>query len=251
MTKNVSVSEGVQVRPGAGAPSVAKTRPALDASQRRAATVAGAMFGLIIVGSIVVMNVLRPRFIIAGDSAATAAAIAAHDLLFRLATTTELLMAAALVPLAWALYVLLEPISRPIAQLALGFRLVEAALWCVAVLPIFMLGEASTGALETLVRANVVVMNVVILFTGLGTVVFSALLWRSRYVPRALAAWGVFTYLTMILFSIAKLVSPGLASWDLIVYTPGGLFEAVIGGWLLVLGLRASATTGSRAPASA
>ena len=224
------------------------TSPQLEPSRRKAAIVAGVMFILIIVGSIVVMNVVRPKLVFPADPAGTAAAIAAHGLMFRLASASELLMAAGLVVLAWALYVLLEPVNRTVALLGLGWRLVEAVVWAGAILVNYALAavvnsNGPAGALDerqlramvdVLVRANATAMDVVILFTGLGTLIFACLLWTSGYVPRLLAAWGVFTYATMILYSTAKLVVPSLASWDMIVYTPGGLFEAVIGVWLLV-----------------
>jgi hypothetical protein len=62
----------------------------------------------------------------------------------------------------------------------------------------------------------------------------------SRYVPWPLAAWGLLTYATMIVYSCAKLVVPSLAAHDLIVYTPAGIFEIVIGCWLVAIGVRAN-----------
>ncbi len=224
----------------------------LDATQRRAAVVAGCMFFYIIAGSITYMDLVRPRFITPGDAPATASSIAASALLFRVGVTHELLMAACVVVLAWGLYVLLKPVDKNLALLALCWRLAESVLWIGAALTSHLVldvvsHEGAQGAFEprelnalvaVLMRANTTGMNVVVLFTGLGTVVFSWLLLKSRYVPRFLAVWGILTYVSMILFSCAKLISPRLASWDMIVYTPGGIFEIVIGFWLVAIGVK-------------
>lgn len=227
----------------------------IDNTQRKAALIAGLMFLFVIVGSMLYMSFVRPKLILPMDAAATAVNIAAHALLFRAGTTFELLMAAGVIALAWALWVLLKPVDKNLAALALCWRIAEGILWSgFAVLDHAALHiasrDASGGGLEpglqnalvgVVVRTMTVGMNIVVLFTGLGTIVFSYLLLKSRYVPWPLAAWGVLTYATMILYSCAKLVVPSLAVHDLIVYTPGGIFEVVMGCQLVVIGVRAGA----------
>jgi hypothetical protein len=41
---------------------------------------------------------------------------------------------------------------------------------------------------------------------GLGTAVFSYVLFKSNYVPRALAAWGVFANLVLATFTLAIII---------------------------------------------
>jgi len=52
-------------------------------------------------------------------------------------------------------------------------------------------------------------------FLRLGSTVFSYLWFKSRYIPRALAALGIFSSLVLALVTLAIMVFPGLgASWD-------------------------------------
>jgi hypothetical protein len=230
------------------------TQPVLDPAQRRAALIAGFMYLFVIVGSILFVQFVRPQLIVPGDAAATASRVAAGGLLFRGGTVYELLTAVGVIVLAWALYVLLRPIDKDLALLGLCGRMVEAIVWMGAVLVshvvLLVVSEEAAGAFAAgqrhaligmLIRLYTTAMDVVILFTGLGTTVFCYLLYRARYLPRALAAWGILTYLSMIVFSTAKLLFPSLASWDVIVYSPGGVFEVVVGVWLVVRGVKAPA----------
>jgi len=228
--------------------------PSIDATQRRAALIAGLLFLFIIFGSMIYMSAVRPKFIVPADVAATTASLAAHGPLFRAGTTFELLMAAGVIALAWALWVLLKPVGKNLATLALCWRIAEGALWAgLTLLSHMALHIAEMNALpgglapglkqamiDGILRTIATGMDTVVLFTGLGTIVFSYLLFKSRYIPRPLAAWGMLTYASMIVYSCAKLVDPNLARYDMVIYTPGGIFEIVIGFWLLALGLRAS-----------
>src|SRR5512140_2242191 len=68
------------------------------------------------------------RLVVTGNAAATAANILAHERLFRLGFASSLV--AVLFHIVWALlvYVLLEPVNRCVARLALSVMLVGCAL---------------------------------------------------------------------------------------------------------------------------
>jgi hypothetical protein len=46
------------------------------------------------------------------------------------------------------------------------------------------------------------------LFFGLGSTVFSNLWFRSCYIPRGLAVWGIFSSLVPVIITLAIIVSP-------------------------------------------
>jgi hypothetical protein len=94
-------------------------------------------------------------------------------------------------------------------------------------------------------------MDLVLVLVGVGGTIFCGLLFSSRLVPRWLAAWGVVTYLSMLVLGFVSLIwSAHPAMLEVVFYGPGALFELTIGVWLLVKGVderqwRAVATRGS------
>ena len=68
-----------------------------------------------------------------------------------------------------------------------------------------------------------------------------AYLWlKSRYIPRGLAAWGIFSSLVMAIVTLAIMVFPRLAAVVIpVYYAPIAIFEVTLGLWLLVKGIRA------------
>jgi hypothetical protein len=75
---------------------------------------------------------------------------------------------------------------------------------------------------------------------GLGSTVFGYLWFKSRYIPRALTALGIFGSLLLAIGGLAIMVFPSLADVMSLTYMmPLGIFEAGLGLWLLVRGMRA------------
>jgi hypothetical protein len=82
-------------------------------------------------------------------------------------------------------------------------------------------------------------MNVGFILLGLGSTVFAYLLLKSRYVPKALAAWGIFSSLLLAVGTLAIMVFPGLGAVGLAYMMPMGIYEVGPGLWLLIKGIRA------------
>jgi hypothetical protein len=87
--------------------------------------------------------------------------------------------------------------------------------------------------------------TIAMLFLGLGFIVFFYLLFKSRYVPRPLAIFGIFSYALILANSLAKILVPqksGVLTMvnavSMIFMTPSILFELLIGIWLLLKGIR-------------
>ena len=74
---------------------------------------------------------------------------------------------------------------------------------------------------------------------GLGSTVFGYLLLKSGYVPRLLAAWGVFSSLCIVASAFWFIVFPNTATIpQLCSYAAIFLYEVIVGSWLLLKGAR-------------
>jgi Domain of unknown function (DUF4386) len=81
------------------------------------------------------------------------------------------------------------------------------------------------------------------LFFGLGSTVFGNLWFRSCYISRGLAVWGIFSSLVPVIITLAIIVSPTFEArlWTFSEARDGApilIFEVALGVWLLVKGIR-------------
>jgi hypothetical protein len=154
--------------------------------------------------------------------------------------------------LSFALYAVLEPVNKRLAQLALCLRLgasfVGAAslMFRVAGARLYMAsateGLFTTEQLRTLVsvmtRGGGAGVEVAWMFQGAGSLLFFLLFLRSRYLPRALAGLGIFGSALLIPMSAVMFVWPQYIGMLKLVGLPGLLAEVATAIWLLVKGLR-------------
>ena len=153
--------------------------------------------------------------------------------------------------LAFALYVVLEPVNKRLAQLALVMRLGASFLGAAAVM--FRIGQArlyqasavdglfSTEQLRTLVavmqRGNGAGFTISMMFLGGGHLLFYLLFLRSRYVPRAVAGLGAVGAVLLIGAAIAMFVVPEWTNELKLLGLPGLFAELAMALWLLIKGL--------------
>jgi uncharacterized protein DUF4386 len=225
------------------------------ASQHRAARVAGFMFLFSLIVPLLNWAFLLSKLIVADDVIATANNIMANDLLFRIGIAVELFMAAGLVVLAVALYVMLKPVNKTLALLALSLKLVEAAIVAAIVLVSFIALQISAGGASfaaftpeqlrapvgLLLNKHAAIYSVPMVFLGLDMMLFSYLLLRSKYVPRILAGFGILSFALIFIHALIFMLAPRYATMpinQILFYAPSGLFEIVIGIWLLSKGLK-------------
>jgi Domain of unknown function (DUF4386) len=96
-----------------------------------------------------------------------------------------------------------------------------------------------TSQLQSLARlfisARGLGFDVGFVFLGLGSTVFAFLLFKSRYVPRALASWGIFSSLALAIGSLARILSPWFASNASMAFmVPMFFYEVPLGLWFLI-----------------
>lgn len=98
---------------------------------------------------------------------------------------------------------------------------------------------ASLHALGTLVVTHgQLIFDVTMIALAVGGMPFCWLLYRSRLIPRALAALGFVGYASLLAGGVVQLFGLDLAMMH---YVPGGIFEAALPFWLFVKGFNARA----------
>jgi len=107
-------------------------QPTGDISRRKVALIAGiGLLGMALLAPFALLSVL-PNLVVPADAAATVNNFIASEGLFRIAIAAVLIVIMLDVVVAWALYVLLRPVSRTLAVLVGWLRLAYTAMFAVA-----------------------------------------------------------------------------------------------------------------------
>jgi hypothetical protein len=236
----------------------ATTVGTIDDAQRKAARIAG-FWLLFAMAAALFAEIYVPRsLIVDGDAAATARNIMDSELLFRFSIACDILIFAGDIVLAVAFFVLLRRVSPGLVMLAMLWRVAQATILGMTklnLLTVLLLlsGRDERRALtegqlqglaSTYIGMHKAGFGIGFIFLGLGSAVFCYVLFKSNYVPLALAGWGVFSYLSPATLSLAIIIFPnaeGTLVITLMRYLPVFFFEVIAGGWLLFKGVRASA----------
>ena len=230
-----------------------------DTSQHRAAKVAGLMFLFNLMLPLLNWIFVLSKLIDSENAIATANNIMANEWLFRIAMSVELMMSVGLIALAVALYIILKPVNRNLALLALLWKLAEATIVAVIVLISFIalqiLNEEAYLTVFTqeqllvhvgfLLNKHTVLYSIPMIFLGLDLVLFFYLFFKSKYIPGILAVFGILSYALIFIYAFIKLLVPEYAMTpatnnilQIISYTPSCLLELTIGIWLLFKGIK-------------
>lgn len=232
----------------------------LDVSQQSAAKVAGLAY-LIPVAFVVYANFgMRSRLFVTGDMAETVRRIAAAEPLFRLSVAFDLVYCIGVVVLLSALYVVLGPVNRHLAVLATLLKLVYAVtamLMALSFLAVVRLASdpaymqaLRVEPLQALVRLNSSATGqeyyVGLVFWALSSTLIGWLWVKSRYIPVALAGFGLASSAWCLFCAFAYIINPAFSRVVNLWWfdTPMGLFDITLSFWLLFKGLRAHAASG-------
>lgn len=223
-----------------------------EVTQAQAARLAGAMYLIQMATGVFTELYARGSLIVAGDPTKTAHNIIQSEQLFRIGVASDLATYIAVLLATWALYVLLRPVNRNLAVLAVLFRLMElaihfnATLNSMAVLRLLSgddyLRAIDRSQLYSMARlalgAQGAAMNMGFILLGLGSAIFAYLLFKSRYIPRTLAGWGVFASLLLTVYALVIIVVPDAGALQMAAMLPMGIYEVSLGFWLLLTGAR-------------
>lgn len=214
---------------------------------------AGLAFLIIIVIGVLNSVFIDGRLISNEDINLTINNIAANEFLFRFGSVCILILYVLVMLLAVLLYFILNSVNKNIALVAMVLRLGEALLGLITVLLNFIIlglinNQSNLQSLEngylnllikTLFDARIAGLYIVLLLVGIGGTLFFYLFYKAYYIPKILSIWGIFTYLSMLVLSLAGFLLPDLPGMiEIILYGAGTLFELTIGFWLLLKGIK-------------
>ena len=219
-----------------------------ERSQRAYARLAGLMY-LVVLGFDIAGVAITSTIQGSGSFLDASRNIAALEPLYRIGLLLGLAGSLATILLAVALYVTLKPVDGNLALTALLFRVVETA----------GIGNAGFGTLQIYLAANHANAfsasqlgalasfasgpegsYVSAIFFSVGSTIFFYLFLKSAYIPRLMAAWGLFASPVYMLAFIGSLIAPHYSGTFLVIGSiPPLVAEVSTGLWLLIKGISA------------
>ena len=183
--------------------------------------------------------------------------VAGHAGLMRANFLGDLITGIGVIALGVLLFVLLRKHGEILALIALGCYMLEIALGAVSRIPAFALLRisqeyASKGRPEDLRMLGNLALDTMNFGFGLlmlpfciGALLFYYLFYKSNVIPRVLSVWGLISVIVVLVATV--LVIAGYKV-PFLVYVPYVPFEWVVGGWILIAGLKVT-TEGKPKPA--
>ena len=219
------------------------TEKALQAYAR----LAGFLY-LFVMAAFVIPFVITGSLSAPGDFAQTARNVMASEFLYRSALAIFVLGVVAIILLSGAFYALFRAIDPSLAVIALALRIVEAVFMGVGVVLRFAALDNYAGAGDTLGNREAfhqlifsavdATYNIGFACVSLGSTLFFYLFFKSRYIPRALAGFGVLASLLLGVSTFAVVLIPErMAGLEMIAMAPLGIAEVTTGLWLLIAGV--------------
>jgi len=227
----------------------------IENSQRTAAKVAAVAY-LVTFATVVYVHYGILWRLITENAAQTAQNILAHETFYRIGVAGVVLYSVGVIVLLTALYVVLKPVNRGLALMSVFSWLVWAFMWLVMALNYFhalllLKGADYLHAFETerlqawamlYFKMGFDIYYVGLFFWGLASTICAYLWFKSRYIPRALSAFGVLSSAFAVACTLALFINPnfdkivGLGWFD----SPMGFFDIALSLWLLFKGLSPS-----------
>ena len=219
------------------------------------ARVGGVLYLVIIAAGLNGELFVRGSIVVSGDAAATARNLVASPALWRGGIAGDLVMHLCDVGLMLVFYVLLSPVSRTLALLAVLFNLIQTAVLVAnklnLLLPLFLLGDAryldaftpqQREALSYVaVRTHAYGFGVGLIFFGATCIVLGSLIFRSGYLPKTLGILMQLAGVCYLANSFLLVLAPQFASTLFLL--PSFVAELSLALWLLVKGVERTAWT--------
>ena len=178
------------------------------------ARIAALLYLVVITAGIIAQMVIGGKIIADGDAATTANNILAHLNLFQFGFTVYLIEMTCQIALSVLFYILLKPVNRNIALLALVFSLVGCTIKTLSrlfyIAPVLVLGNSSslTGFSAEQLQAlalllldiNNLAAGMALAFFGVSTFLNGYLIFRSAFLPRPLGVLSMIAGLGWLTF---------------------------------------------------
>ena len=223
-------------------------------SSHLTARIAGLGYLVIIAAGIFAEFFVRGQLVVPGDPSATARNIIASEQLFRVGIAGDLIMLLCDAVVAIALYLLLKPISKKLALLATGFRLLHTAVYGAnlfnLVLALLYLTGGSTASgndvsqtynyAAAFLGAHQYGYALGLIFFGLHCMLLAFLLFKSPLFPRTLGVLIGLASVGYLVDSFARILLLDYAAYEstlmMVVFIPAFVAELSLCLWLLIKG---------------
>ena len=222
----------------------------------------GAAQLLVFVGGVISLQ-LHERVVGSGSISDKLVNISNNLTLWRISNLVTLLECLVIVVLGVLFYIVFYEQYKIISLVALGCFLAEAITLAVSKIGLFALSPLSVEFVEAGAPAASYYQtlgdflyygvyqqgdNIHMLFFCLGGILWYYLFYRSRYIPRVLSVWGLATVCPLLIITLLVLydrdLDPVMRSFPvMIMLAPYFVFEALIGPWLMVKGIRDGSET--------
>jgi uncharacterized protein DUF4386 len=188
----------------------------------------------------------REKLVASGD-AATASNIVASESLWRISIAGDLILLVCAVALTMILYVLLRPVNKNLALLAVFFNIVEAASKLGLFAALFLSGNADylkafqPHQLHALVKISLKLhdygFGIDLVFFGFACLVYGYLLFRSGYFPRTLGVLMAIAGLSYLTNSFTLILAPAYSGRIFPILVLALVGELSLCLWLMVRGV--------------
>ena len=215
------------------------------------ARIAGVLYLMIIVIGFSSEFFVRDKLVMSGDVTATANNIASSESLWRTSIACELILLVCAVALTLIFYVLLRPVNKNHALLAVLFNIVEFPIEAVSKLcllaALFFSGSADylkafePRQLHALVKISLKLhdygFGIDLVFFGFACLVYGYLLFRSGYLPRTLGVLMAIAGLSYLANSFTLILAPAYAGTIFLIVVLALIGELSLCLWLMVKGV--------------
>ena len=227
------------------------TNRAVETSPQVYARIGGVLYLIIIVIGFCGEFFVRNKLVVSGDVTATANNIMASESLWRAQIAGDLIVLVCAVALTLILYVLLRPVNKNLALLAVFFNIVEFPIEAASKLclfaALFLSGNADylkafePHQLHALVKISLKLHDygfaIDLVFFGFACLIYGYLLFRSGYFPRTLGVLMAIAGLSYLTNSFTLILAPRYAATILPILVLALIGESSLCLWLMVKGL--------------
>ena len=227
------------------------TSHTIEASPQVYARIGGILYLMIIIAGALGEIFIRGKLIVSGDAMSTANNIMAAQSLWRIGIAGDLLMHVCDVPLMLVFYVLLRPVNKNLAFLALLFNLIQTAVLVAnklnLLMPLFLLGNSDyLKAFESnqlyaltylLIKTHDYGFGIGLIFFGFACLIYGYLLFRSGYFPRTLGVLMALAGLSYLTNSFTLILTPAYAGTIFPILVLALIGELSLCLWLIVKGV--------------
>ena len=223
----------------------------VETSRQVYARIGGVLYLIIIVIGLSTGLFIRDKLVVSGDGTATASNIISYESLWRISIAGDVILLVCAIPVTLILYVLLRPVNRNLALLAVFFNIVEFPIEAASKLclfaALFLSGNADylkafePNQLHALVRISLKLhdygFGIDLVFFGFACLVYGYLIFKSGYFPRTLGALMVIAGLSYLVNSFTLILAPAYAGTIFVILVLALIGELSFSLWLIVKGV--------------